>query len=105
MRFGGRTAGFITYCFKKRNFCRPRSNEDIRPARDEELQQVAAREGRPLQAVSRRRSARIRTSSAIYASLIELLNNGTFDMGHLVPWLQTIAREVKPGKGPKASKT
>jgi len=30
-------------------------------------------------------------SKAIYASLIGLLNSGTFDMEHLVPWLQTIA--------------
>ena len=40
-------------------------------------------------------------SKAIYASLIKLLNNGTFDMEHLVPWLQTIAVEVKPDKGPR----
>src|SRR5712671_785654 len=30
-------------------------------------------------------------SKAIYASLIGLLNSGTLDMQHLVPWLQTIA--------------
>jgi len=31
-------------------------------------------------------------SRAIYAALIELLNNGTLDMEHLVPWLQTHVR-------------
>jgi death-on-curing protein len=34
-------------------------------------------------------------SQTIYEFLIELLNIGTFDMEHLVPWLQTIAVEVK----------
>jgi death-on-curing protein len=34
-------------------------------------------------------------SKQIYEFLIELLNNGTFDMEHLVPWLQTIVVEVK----------
>src|SRR6202043_357905 len=29
-------------------------------------------------------------SKAIYDSLLEFLNNGTFDMEHLVPWLQAI---------------
>src|SRR5256885_6761013 len=43
-------------------------------------------------------------SKAIYASLIELLNNGTFDMERLAPWLQTIAVQVKPDKGPRAPK-
>jgi death on curing protein len=36
-------------------------------------------------------------SKTIYDSLLDLLNNGTFDMEHLVPWLQTIVVEVKPG--------
>src|SRR5207244_7765409 len=40
-------------------------------------------------------------SKAIYASLIKLLNNGTFDMEHLVPSLQRIAVVVKPDKGPR----
>ena len=43
-------------------------------------------------------------SKAIYASLIELLNDGTFDMEHLMPWLQTIAVQVKPDKGQRAPK-
>lgn len=43
-------------------------------------------------------------SKALYASLIELLNNGTFDMERLAPWLQTIAVQVKPDKGPRAPK-
>ena len=34
-------------------------------------------------------------SKTIYEFLIELLNNRTFDMEHLVPWLQTIVVEVK----------
>jgi death on curing protein len=33
-------------------------------------------------------------SKQIYEFLIELLNDGTFDMEHLVPWLQTIVVEV-----------
>lgn len=36
-------------------------------------------------------------SRTIYEFLIELLNNRTFDMEHLVPWLQTIVVEVKLG--------
>lgn len=36
-------------------------------------------------------------SKTIYDSLLDFLNNGTFDMEHLVPWLQTIVVEVKPG--------
>ena len=36
-------------------------------------------------------------SKTIYDSLIDFLNNGTFDMEHWVPWLQTIVVEVKPG--------
>jgi len=36
-------------------------------------------------------------SRTIYGFLIELLNNRTFDMEHLVPWLQTIVVEVKLG--------
>src|SRR5947208_10418372 len=43
-------------------------------------------------------------SKAIYASLIESLNSGTFDMERLAPWLQTIAVQVKPDKGPRAPK-
>lgn len=35
-------------------------------------------------------------SRAIYDRFIEFLNNGTFDMEHLVPWLQTIVVEVGP---------
>src|SRR5580692_43101 len=34
-------------------------------------------------------------SKQIYEFLIERLSNGTFDMEHLVPWLQTIVVEVK----------
>jgi death-on-curing protein len=34
-------------------------------------------------------------SKTIYEFLIKLLNNRTFDMEHLVPWLQTIVVEVK----------
>ncbi|HWC77593.1 MAG TPA: type II toxin-antitoxin system death-on-curing family toxin [Blastocatellia bacterium] len=36
-------------------------------------------------------------SRAIYDRFIKLLNDGTFDMEHLVPWLQTIVVEVKSG--------
>jgi len=36
-------------------------------------------------------------SRTIYDSLIEFFSKGTFDMEHLVPWLQTIVVEVKPG--------
>jgi death-on-curing protein len=36
-------------------------------------------------------------SRTIYEFLIELLDNRTFDMEHLVPWLQTIVVEVKLG--------
>jgi len=36
-------------------------------------------------------------SKTIYDSLLDFLNNGTFDMEPLVPWLQTIVVEVKPG--------
>ena len=43
-------------------------------------------------------------SRAIYASLIELLNERTLDMEHLVPWLQTTAVQVKPDKGQRAPK-
>ncbi|MEX0734347.1 MAG: type II toxin-antitoxin system death-on-curing family toxin [Steroidobacteraceae bacterium] len=35
-------------------------------------------------------------SRTIYDSLIAFFNKGTFDMEHLVPWLQTIVVEVKP---------
>ena len=34
-------------------------------------------------------------SSTIYSSLMKFLENGTFDMEHLVPWLQTIVVEEK----------
>lgn len=36
-------------------------------------------------------------STTIYGSLIEFFNKGSFDMEHLVPWLQTIVVEVKSG--------
>lgn len=36
-------------------------------------------------------------SRTLYDSLIEFLNRGTFDMEHIVPWLQTIVVEVKSG--------
>ncbi len=36
-------------------------------------------------------------SRTIYESLIEFFDKGTFDMEHIVPWLQTIVVEVKPG--------
>ncbi len=36
-------------------------------------------------------------SKTIYDALIEFFNNGTFDMEHLVPWLQTVVVVVKPG--------
>ena len=36
-------------------------------------------------------------SRTIYDSLIEFFSKGTFDMEHLVPWLQTIVVEAKPG--------
>jgi len=37
-------------------------------------------------------------SRAIYASVLEFFNNGTFDMEHLVPWLQAIVVDLKhPG--------
>jgi len=36
-------------------------------------------------------------SGTIYDSLIEFFSKGTFDMEHLVPWLQTIVVEAKPG--------
>jgi death-on-curing protein len=35
-------------------------------------------------------------SRTIYDRFIEFLDNGTFDMEHLVPWLQTIVVEVRP---------
>jgi death on curing protein len=34
-------------------------------------------------------------SQAIYDSLLEFLNNGTFDMEHLAPWLQAIIVELR----------
>ena len=34
-------------------------------------------------------------SKAIYDSLLEFLNNGTFDMEHLVPWLQAIIVDLR----------
>jgi death-on-curing protein len=34
-------------------------------------------------------------SKPIYKVLIELLHNGSFDMEHVVPWLQTIVVEVR----------
>src|SRR5437762_7951106 len=43
-------------------------------------------------------------SKAIYASLIGVLYDGTLDMEHLMPWLQTIAVHVKPDKGQRAPK-
>lgn len=36
-------------------------------------------------------------SKTIYDSLIQFFNSDTFDMEHLVPWLQTIVVEVKLG--------
>jgi len=36
-------------------------------------------------------------SRTIYDSLIEFFSKGTFDMEHLVPWLQTIVVEVTLG--------
>jgi death-on-curing protein len=38
----------------------------------------------------------IADSKAIYACLIGFFEDGTFDMEHLVPWLQTIVVEAKP---------
>lgn len=33
-------------------------------------------------------------SGAVYARYIELLDQGTFDLGHLVPWLEEVAEAV-----------
>jgi death-on-curing protein len=38
------------------------------------------------------------SSTAIYNCMIELLEVGSFDMEHLVPWLQEVVVASKPGR-------